>query len=196
VKYLILDGRNYAVPYPTDFYRGTDRKRPFFDALPEDPEINQLFDWYLEGPESGFINDLAKARRFAELCNQHFRGKHFEVIEVTDGKTTPIDGTQLLGFDISFGGGGSSLIFENLLPGPAPSLPEEPILLLSDLIRCCFCPKLNEFGLFSTFQDASHCRRAMIALQSFHPNLYEGGELEVFKVAGIYLVPQSDNGTA
>jgi hypothetical protein len=164
--------------------------------LPEDPEINQLFEWYLKGPESGFVHDPAKARRFAELCNRHFPGKHFEVIEVTNGKTTPTDGAQLLGFDISFGGGGNSLIFEDLLAGPSETIPHEPVTLLADLIQRYFYPKLNEFGLFRTFEEASHCRRAMIALQSFHPNLYEGGDLDIFTVCGIYLPPQSGNGTA
>jgi hypothetical protein len=151
--------------------------------------------WFLEETwPSGFIRDLAKARRYAALCNEYFPDRHFEVIEVTDGLETPSNATQLLGFDISFGGVSSSLIFESLLYGPAATLPEEPILLLSDLIRLHFCPKLNEFGLFRTFEEAAHCRRAMIALQSFHPNLYEGGDLGLFTVAGVYLLLQSDNG--
>jgi hypothetical protein len=197
MNYLIRDGQSYPVSYPADFYRGTDRKGPVHcDALPEDHEINRLFVWYLEETESGFVHDLAKARRYAELCNQNCPGKRFEVIEVTDGKTTPTDSAQLLGFDISFGGGGDSLIFLALLAGPSERIPDEPIDLLSDLIRRYFCPKLNEFGLFRTFEDASHCRRAMIALQSFHPNFYEGGDLEVFTVTGVYLMPRPDSGAA
>jgi hypothetical protein len=196
MNYLIRDGQSYPVPYPADFYRGTDRKEPvlFDDALPEDQEISQLFAWYLEEMESGFIHDLAKAHRYAELCNQRLPGKRFEVIEVTDGETAPADVAQLLGFDISFGGAGDSLIFLVLLAGPSESIPDEPVNLLSDLIRRYFCPKLNDFGLFRTFEDASHCRRAMIALQSFHPNFYEGGDLEIFTVTGVYLMPQPDNG--
>jgi hypothetical protein len=197
MKYLIRDGQSYPVSEASASYRGTDRNGPIYcDALPQNHEINKLFDWYLEETESGFLQDLARARRYVALCNQHFPGKQFELIEVTDGKTTPTCGAQLLGFDISFGGVGDSLIFLALLAGPAPTLPEEPIELLSDLIRRYFFPKLNEFGLFPKFEDAAHCRRAMIALQSFHPNLYEGGDLEVFIVTGVYLVPQSDNGAA
>jgi hypothetical protein len=204
MKYLILDGPSYPVSHRsasylgTDAsYRGTDRRRPLYcDALPEDHEINQLFAWYLEETESGFLHDLAKACRYAALCNLHFPGKSFEVVEVADGEAKPSNAARLLGFDISLGGGGDSLIFLVLLYGPAASLPKEPILLLSDLIRRYFCPKLNEFGLFRTFEDASHCRRAMIALQSFHPNHYEGGDLNLFTVTGVYLPPQSDNGSA
>jgi hypothetical protein len=196
MKYLIRDGQSYPVSDTSAAYRGTDRTGPIHcDAVAENHEINKLFEWYLEETESGFIRDLAKARRYAALCNQHFPGKQFELIEVTDGKTTPMGGAQLLGFDISFGGVGDSLIFLALLAGPSTlTLPEKPILVLSDLIRRYFFPKLNEFGLFRTFEDAAHCRRAMIALQSFHPNLYEGGDLEVFTVTGVYLVPQSENG--
>ena len=198
MKYLILNGPPYPVSrrsgsyLRTDAcYRGTHRKRPTYcDALPKDHEINQLFMWYLEVTwPSGFISDLAKARRYAALCTVYFPGRHFEVVEVTDGLATPSNASQLLGFDISLGGGGDSLIFEALLYEPAETLPEEPILLLSDLIRRYFFPKLNDFGLFRTFEDASHCRRAMIALQSFHANLYEGGDLNLFTVAGVYLAP-------
>ncbi len=203
MTYLILNGPSYPVSHRsasylgTDAsYRGTDRKVPTHcDAVPEDHEINQLFMWFLEETwPSGFIRDLAKARRYAALCNEYFPDRHFEVVEVTEGLETPSNATQLLGFDISLGGGGNSLIFQALLYGPAVTLPEQPIQLLSDLIRRYFCPKLNEYGLFRTFEDASHCRRAMIALQSFHPNLYEGGDLGLFTVAGVYLLLQSDNG--
>jgi hypothetical protein len=197
MNYLIRDGQRYVVSYSNDFYRGTDRKEPVYcDALPEDHEINQLFKWYSEQTFSGFLHDIGKVRRYVTLCNEYFPSKYFEIIEVTDGKATPTFESHPYGFDISFGGAGDSLIVLALLAGPAPTLPEEPIKLLSDLIRRYFFPKLNEFGLFTTFEDAAHCRRAMIALQSFHPNLYEGGDLEVFTVTGVYLVPQSDNGAA
>lgn len=198
MSFLILNGLSYPQESSNRQYRGTDRRMPTHcDAVPDDHEINRLFRWFLkEGGESGLVHDLLKARRYADLCNQYCPGKHFEVIEVTDGEMTPEDPAhQLLGFDISANGCGSSLISVALLYEPAETMPEEPILVLTDLIREHFRPKLNEFGLFRTFEDASHCRRAMIALQSFHPNLYEGGDLEVFTVAGIYLVPQSHNGT-
>jgi len=195
---LILNGASYPTCSPNHHYRGTDRKVPTYcDALPRDHEINQLFRWFLEeGGESGVVHSLSKAQRYAKLCNIYFPGQHFEIVEVTDAESPPNSDAHFLGFDISGGGYGDSLVLLALLPGPAASIPKEPIALLSDLIRRYFYPRLNEFGLFRTFEDASHCRRAMIALQSFHPNLYEGGDLEVFTVSGICLPPQSDNGAA
>lgn len=186
MKYLVLNDPGPTF-YHAAFYRGTDRKEPTYcNAVPDDHEINQLFRWYVE--RIGAVHDLAKARRYAELCNAYFPSRHFEVIEATRGETTPTNNGQFLGFDISAGGFGDSLIFNALLPGPATGVPEQAILLLSDLIRRYFCPRLNGFGLFQTFGEASHCRKAMIALQSFHPGLYEGGNLDEFEVVGIYLI--------
>jgi len=196
---LILNGLGYRTVSPNCQYRGTDRRMATHcDTVPDDHEINRLFKWFLkEGGESGVVHDVLKARRYADLCNQYFPDKHFEVIEVTDGKTTPENSApQLLGFDISANGFGSSLISLALLHEPTQKIPEEPMIVLTNLIREHFRPRLNKFGLFQTVADASDCRRAMIALQSFHPNLYEGGDLAVFTVAGVYLVPQSVNGAA
>ena len=195
MRYLILNGTPYHVSYPADFYRGTDRRRPVYcDSLPRDHEVNRLFEWYLNETYGGFIQDLDTARRYAALCNRYFPSQRFEIVEACQGneKASNSDG-KFLGFDISAGGGGDSLIFLALLAGPSAAVPEGSVLLLSDLICRHFHPRLNEFGLFSSFEDASYCRRAMIALQSLHPNLYEGGDLEVFLVTGIYLIPESND---
>jgi hypothetical protein len=187
MNYLVVDGPSYRTSYPVSLYRGTDRKEPTYcDSVPDGDEINQLFRWYVA--QVGAVHDLAKARRYAALCNMYFPGQYFEVVEVTKGDTAPTSDRQFLGFDISLGGCGDSLIFTSLLAGPSASIPEEPILILSDLIRRYFTPRLNQFGLFQTFDDATYCRKVMIALQSFHPGLYEGGSLDVFEVAGIHLV--------
>lgn len=191
MSYLVLNGLRFPVDYPAEHYRGTDRKSPdYCEALPDDSEINQLFMWYIH-EETGAVHDLAKARRYAELSNAYFPERRFEVIElVKTGTAGPNGDRQFLGFDISWHGITNSLIFENLLPGPDAVLAREPVPLLSDLIRRFFCPRLNQFGLFPTSDDASHCHRAMVALQAFRPNLYEGGDLEKeFEVVGIYLVP-------
>ncbi|HUY19637.1 MAG TPA: hypothetical protein VMV15_10455 [Candidatus Binataceae bacterium] len=196
MNYLIRNGQSYAVSGPSASYRGTNRSEPIYcEEFTEDHEINQLYTWYLEETgRSGFIHDLTKALRYVKLCNLHFPSKQFELIQVTDGHSTTNHGAGFLGFDISLGGNGDSLIFLALLSGPLKDIPQAPIAVLSNLVRCHFTPKLNEFGLFQMFEDASHCRKAMIALQSFHPNLYEGGNLEDFTVSGVYLLPQSEDG--
>jgi hypothetical protein len=193
MDYLVLNGASYPTSYSAGHYRGTDRKEPgYCDAVPDDSEINCLFRWYVEElHRSGAVHDLVRARRYVELCNAYFREQRFEIIEVRRGREQLGGAGRLLGFDISNGGYGSSLIFESLLPGPDATIPEQPILILSDLLRRYFYPRLNKSGLFATFEDAAHCRQTMIALQSFHPDLYEGGDLEDFEVVGIYLVPDA-----
>lgn len=149
-----------------------------------------LFKWYID--EYHPVHDLAKALRYVELSRSHLPNHHFEVVEVTKGNAAPIYKGKFLGFDISGGGSGDSLIFLNIPFGEPESheSPTNPILVLSQLIRRHFGARLNEFALFQVFEDASNCRNAMIALQSFHPNLYEGGSLEVFEVAGVYALSQ------
>jgi hypothetical protein len=190
VNLLIRDGLDTWYPREAR-YRGTDRKVPTYcGAVPSDHEINQMFTmWYLEeGGDAGVVHDLSKARRYADLCNVYFADQHFEVIESADGgRIQPEDNRQFLGFDLSRGGCYQSLITMALLYEPKRSLPQEPIFVLSELIRSHFLPKLNEVGLFGSRQDATDCRAAMSALQRFRPGLYEEGSLEVFKISAIYL---------
>jgi hypothetical protein len=194
MRYLILDGPSYRVPFQYGAYRGTDRKYP--PAIKEPPgehEVNRWGLWYTgELEEFGGIRDLAKAQRYLQFCNQYFPELHFEVIGISKDKEPPNNDANLLGFDISFAGVTNSLIFETgFISGPAEKIPEEPIPVLDDLLTRYFYPKLNDSGLFRTFEDAAHCRRAMIALHNFDPNLYEGGNLEVFEVTGVYLIPDT-----
>jgi hypothetical protein len=186
MAYLILNGPSYRTRQPASCYRGTDRRAAlYFDALPDDQEINRLFKWYIN--EMHPVSDLAQAFRYVELARTYLPDHHFEVIEVTKGDATPINNGEFLGFDLSGGGSGDSLIFMCLPAGfEATNIPAEPIHILSGLIRRYFTPRLNQFGLFQEFEDAVYCREAMIALQSFHPNLYEGGALVMFEVAGVY----------
>lgn len=192
VTYLILDGPSYPVPFRYSAYRGTDRKEPpCVNDLPAQSEVNRWGLWYTdELEEFGGIRELAVAREYLQFCHQYFPEIHFEVIGISkDQAPPPTDDAKLLGFDISFAGVSSSLLFmTGFIAGPYEKTPEELVLVLDDLLKRYFCPKLNDAGLFATFEDAAHCRRAMIALHSFDPNLYEGGSLEVFEVTGVYLI--------
>jgi hypothetical protein len=192
MKYLILDGPSYRVPFQYGAYRGTDRKYPpAIKELPGEDEVNSRALWYIgELEEFGGIRDLVEAERYLQFCNQYFPELHFELIGISKDKEPPNNDAKLLGFDISFAGVSASLIFmTGFISGPAETIPEGPILVLDDLLKRYFCPRLNDCGLFRTFEDAAHCRRAMIALHNFDPNLYEGGTLEVFEVTGVYLIP-------
>src|SRR5271155_3695158 len=100
---LILNGRRSGYPSPASnlAYRGTYRAHPTFcDALSPDHEVNRLFAWFLEeGGELGVVHDLDKARRFTELQNRCRPDRHFELVEVTQGKTPSELGGKFLGFD-------------------------------------------------------------------------------------------------
>lgn len=186
---LILDGVNKRYTLAAR-YRGTDRGVPTYcEAVPKNHEINRLFMWYLdEGGEAGVVHDLQRAKRYTELCNLYFSDKHFEVIEFSTSMELRSDNSrQFLGFDLSEGGCGHSLVAMALLYEPEKRSAEEPAFVLGDLIRSHYVPKLNEFGLFGNPQDALDCRAAMSALQSFRPGLYESGSLEDFETTAIYL---------
>jgi len=178
-------------------YRGVYREEPTYcDALPADHEINRLFvDWYIElngGSGSGIVRDLDKAVHYAKLCNRHFPGQMFEVIEVTEGEAPPRVGGQFLGFDLSQGGVASILQW-GLQSEVAERKPESPADILWKVMRLYFGPRLNEFGLFQRLDDASLCLESMIALQSYKPAYFEGGDLNAFHVMGVYLAwSQSD----
>jgi len=192
MKYLVLNG----VTQRKDLrfaYRGTDRNSPrYCSSLPAEHEFNQLWlEAIKEEQNTGGISDLAKAQRYAELSNRYFPDMHFEVIGISMDNDASAGGGQLLGYDI---GSGESLIVLAALPfGPIQYGSDEPAIILNEMIRRHFHPKLNEFGLFRTSEDAEECRRAMIALQSLRPNFYEGGSLELFresfKITGVYLIP-------
>ncbi len=191
MKYLILDGPTYRINFWRGAYRGTDRKYPScINELSADSEVNRRGLWYVSELELyGGIRDLARAREYLRFCDQYFPEMHFELIGISKDTEMSSDDAKLLGFDISFAGAGNSLLFmTGFMAGPYEKISDEPVLILDDLLRRYFCPKLNESGLFATFEDAAHCRRAMIALHSIDPNLYEGGSLEVFEVTGVYLI--------
>ncbi len=192
MKYLILDGPPYPTDRATFVYRGTDRKwPPYSKEVPHDHEINELWSWSAEeNVRFAALRDLAKARRYAQLANEYFPGMNFEVIGITEDNEPAPEGAQFLGYDI---GGGASLIFLTALPlVPGDNESDDPAVVLDALISRHFQPRLNEFGLFPTYDDAANCRRAMIAVQSFRPNFYEGGSLDHFKkqfeVTGVYLI--------
>lgn len=176
-------------------YRGVYRDEPTYcDALPADHEINNLFvNWYIEeAGESGIVHDLDKAVRYTGLCNKHFPGRFFEVIAVTEGDSPPKVGGRFLGFDLSQGGA-SSILQGGHQSWIIERQPKRPADVLWKVMRLYFGPRLNEFGLFQRIEDASLCLDSMVALQGYSPGYFEGGDLNVFHVMGVYLVWGQDH---
>jgi hypothetical protein len=191
VKYLVIDGIRHRKGFQFT-YRGVNRTPPpYCSSLPANHEFNQLWLYAAEEEQSGGgIRDLAKAQRYAELSNENFSEMRFDVIGISPDSEPVPEVAKFLGYDI---GSGDSLIVLTALPsGPIEETGDDPAAILNELIRRHFYPKLNEFGLFRTREDAAECRHAMIALQSLRPNFYEGGALELFKqmfkVTGVYLI--------
>jgi len=158
-----------------------------FDSLPEDHEFNKLFHWYLEeGGETGVVHDVSKAKKLANAANVNSGDEKFEVVEITDGNKASSIGGEFLGFDLSQGFC-NSLLWEGLKVERAQE--DKPsIQTLCQLLEEFFRPRLNQYGLFSDFQTASFCLKAKVALQSFHDSLFEGRDLNVFKVVSVYRI--------
>lgn len=195
---LILNGPASLRCSVNPRYRGTHRAVPSHcDAVPDDDEINRLFVWYLrEGGEEGIVGDAAKALRFAELWNARLpKSEQFEVVEVIEGNMNPSSGGTLLGFDISSGLAGYSLLAGWLSEVPKVEDLPDAIWELSNLLSRYYTPQLNEHGLFPTRELAAMCLRSMAALQSLSPNLYESGDLRKFGVVGVYLLEKRQDGT-
>jgi hypothetical protein len=186
---LLLNGPSSPEPNRNPLYRGTDRAHPTYcHSLPERHEINKFFFWFLEeGGELGVVHDLEKAERYAQLLRMHVKGQSFEVIEVVDEGAAPSCGSQFLGFDLS-AHYNISLLRWGLKSLPALNQLPEAIHNLCELINRCYGPQLNGSGLFDAHDVATSCLQSMIALQTFFPSLFEGGELKRFNAIGVYRV--------
>ncbi len=159
-------------------------------SQPADHRINLLWSWYAEETyEFGGVRDRDIALQYAGLCNEHFPDLHFEVIGVTEEDPDAEDDEQFLGFDVTWP---ASLPLPEVLALKREAKAEDPLAVLDDLIKRYFGPKLNEFGLFRTLDDASHCCRNIMAIQHFEPYYYDcGSGSEQSTVAGVFLVSGS-----
>lgn len=168
-------------------YLGTYRDSPsFHEDLSEHHPVNQLFLKYLASTDEHFVlhdEQLAQAlvTEFNNLLNNQY-----ELVEVSFEKFTD-NKDKLLGYDISTG-------FYSLLSWGLEFDRDEkeadeqtelgiakPILRL---IEAYFYPKLNKFGLFSTYEDADFCLKCLYTIQKCFPNLLENNEV-IFRVIGI-----------
>jgi len=185
---LILDGPCNPRRHPNPVYRGTYRMHPtHFDNLPEDHEANILFSWFIEeGGELGAVHDEAKARKLRDLCNSYGTNRNYEVVEACDGEQLPSHGGELLGYDLSQGLNNSLLWWGLKSPDNAPN---DPVLVLADVVFAHFSQRLNRYGLFSESCVATKCRQALTALQALRPNFIEGDDLGKFRATALYRIP-------
>ncbi len=188
---LIVGKAPDSMPFVSPRYRGICRSSPSYcETQPSDAEINQLFHWYMnEGGQSSVVHDVDKARRYIKLWQEAEPKQEYELIEVVDGTNLPSVGSIFLGY-------GSSLIQWGLVSYASGITVSKPIRHLLDLVNYTFAPHLNAQGLFQVFEVASYCLKSMVALQSLHPNLYEGGDLSRFRVVGVFLVASEPLPTA
>jgi hypothetical protein len=164
-------------------YRGVDRRTPYFVShYSEDAPVNQAFFWYCdEGGELGSVHDLQKAKALVELYSQLIPAQRFEVIEVILNNRSILLNSNMLGFDLV--AGRYSLLSWGLKFRNKPSIPAQ-VESLVYLIEDFFQPKLNKYGLFTTYEIASYCLQCMLATQNLYPNLWEN-EQTTFQIAGL-----------
>lgn len=132
-----------------------------------------MWDWYAE---ETYEFDGARSRdialRYADLCNEHFPDMHFEVIGMSEKDHHPQNDEQFLGFDVTWP---ASVTLPEVLALRREPNAEDALDVLDDLIKRHFGPKLNEFGLFRTLDEASDFCRNIMAIQHFQPDYYDCG---------------------
>jgi hypothetical protein len=130
-----------------------------------------LWHWYAE---ETYEFDGARSRDialdFAELCNEHFPDMQFEVIGMSQEDHHPQSDEQFLGFDVTWP---ASVTLPEVLALKRDPKAEDPLDVLDDLMRRYYGPKLNEFGIFRTLDEASHCCRSIMAIQHTYAMIQE-----------------------
>jgi hypothetical protein len=187
---FILLGHNLLDPDGSTNYRGTARERPpYLDGTSDDSEYNRLVAWYFQaGGDALAVEDLARARRLAELLVTEVGRVDFELVEAVQAGHAPLVGGALLGYDLSCGWTQSLLAWGLELQATADrhALPTAIGDLLA-LVEAHFKPLLNGNGLFGDQGVAEFCLRIMMALQAIQPGIWENEEC-TFGVVAVYKI--------
>lgn len=172
---LLNDPKEYA----GTAYKGTYRNGPTYtEFLPLADPLNQMFLKYVDN-ESRFI-DIDDALKLAFLYKQV--GKEFDVlgVDTADFKPTYKPGN-FIGFDVSIAGWWSMLSWG--LDWKDISLPISPIL---SLIELHFHSKLNEYGLFTQWEDAYFFVEIVKSVSVLAPGTFESEDninaLQIFQL--------------
>ncbi len=193
---LLILGHSKSKLGQSQFYRGTDRPRPYYcDLLAPDHPLNKAFLWYCdEGGETGVVHDSAKSLNLVELYHDLTPPQEFEIIQVERGNSTAVLRGQFLGFDLSASfnylllGWGLELI-RNLSKKPDTKLARIKPRIHS--LEKQFKPKLNAHGLFEDFETATSCLSSMMDLQNLYNGLWESEGI-VFEVVSLGLLENSN----
>lgn len=176
-------------------YRGTFRGGPYYvEGLGDDHEVNKAFFWYADQEGEGLIvHDLDGARRLLEVYKKLEPPQYFEIVEIIRATTRPSQDSEFLGFDLTTGHFsllGTGLELRLVAPPGSEDKYEERFRFLRPLLRLIkehFQPRLNAYGLFDEYEDASLCLECMMALQEYLPSLWGAKGLK-FYVLGLRLV--------
>lgn len=174
-------------------YRGVYRSLPSYvdDASPNS-DVNRAFARFCEqGGQSGCLDDLRDVKAIASAYSGVPSCQDFDIIQIAEpNEELNARSSRSLGFDVAVDGTGYSLLswdlqlsrFENAdnwVPkiGPLISLTER-----------YFSSRLNESGLFGSFDDADFFLRCMTALQEMHPALWESYGMNAYKIVAVHLI--------
>lgn len=188
MKLMIL-GEKF--PSYSERYRGIQR-----ETLPIPSGENSIYWELIEKEDKYFmLDDLEFARQVIAEYEALDLPQHFEIVEITDDNEPPENAqANFLGFDVVQDyfismlttGLDFSALYDNLSDHMQVLVP------LIRLVEVHFKPKLNEYGLFSSYEDASSFQQAVKALRILRPGLFEGGE-SIFEVAGLWLVSEENS---
>lgn len=192
---LLILGCNRSPEAGTSPYRGTYRSHPNYQShLDPDHEVNRVFgEFCAAGGESLVVSDIQLARKVVMLYGRLQPAEMFDVVEaVTMGEKPRFSG-QLLGYDISQGGVGHSMLswglelsrYDSQIKGTSQWV--LPIIRLSETH---FRPKLNENGLFSDCQLAEFCLACLTALNHAVPSLF-ASEMGRYSVVALYEISRT-----
>lgn len=190
--FLILGPRNaYGYAESNPAYRGTYREHPYGLQGPgDDPRVNRAFLWFLEeGGQEGVVHNLEKARELVEAYKTTTPPQFFEIIEPVADDGSASAGTTFLGYDLSGGGVGFSLLARDLHLTSDPGSTEDLLFPFFRLIESYFRPRLNQNRLFDHYETAEFCLSCMKACQKFSPGLWENDDVvDLVMVTKLYRV--------
>lgn len=176
-------------------YRGTFRDGPHYvEGLGDAHEVNRAYRWFADqGGEDLVVHDLDGARKLVEVYKRLEPPQYFEIVEILRSTTRPQKDRDFLGFDLTTGHFsllGTGLELRLVAPPGSEDKYEERFRFLRPLLRLIkehFQPRLNAYGLFDEYDDASLCLESMMALQEYLPSLWGAKGLK-FYVLGLRLV--------
>jgi len=159
-------------------YRGLYRREPVPDEASSD-EFLRLFyrsvEYYEPLVHPGITTELTinELRRFAELSSRMTK-KEYEVVCINETSSCSYPAL-FYGIDVA-GKGGYSMLAEGLF------LPNSP---LTQILNRFFLPKLNQYSLFDTLEDAILLKDLLFELNRLHPGYVDDEDWKtyfVFKV--------------